>query len=54
MDPFNCAIFGEPSDFRDILPTYEDVMRYCLLQRRKIMEENVNMKEPSFKGIVGF
>ena len=54
MDKFNCPLFGEPREFADYLPTFEDVMKFCLLERRKVMEETNNMKEPCFKGKIFF
>ena len=50
MDKFKCRLFDEPREFDDYLPTFEDVMKFCFLERRKVVEEMNNMKEPSFKG----
>lgn len=54
MDKFTCQIFGEPREFTDKLPTYEDVMKFCLLQRQKIMVKNEHSQEPAFKGTYFF
>ena len=51
MFEFECPIIGKPSELKDLLPTYEDAMKFALFQRCKIKQENKNNKEPAFRDI---
>lgn len=54
MSTFVCPLFDEPKEFEDVLPTYADVIRFCLLRRKIIMEEKNSSQEPSFKNIAAY
>lgn len=47
----SCPLFGNPSEFTDVLPTFQDVIKFCCLQRLNIMRLKNTMKEPAFNDI---
>lgn len=47
---WKCPLFGETCDINDnMLPTYEDVMKFYEWTRRKIKYEKETKKEPTYK-----
>ncbi|GBM70632.1 hypothetical protein AVEN_117343-1 [Araneus ventricosus] len=47
-----CALFGVSSDMKsNMLPTYEDVMKFYEWNRHKIKCDNETNKEPTYKEI---